>query len=396
MKLLLIVDDYLPYSKKVAAKMMHELAVQFYQNGHSVTVITPFHEVKKNYNTNLLDGVKIIYFKSGKLKNISKFKRAINETLLSYNAKKNLNKYFISNSFDGIVCFSPSIFFGSLVSSLKKKWKCKSYLILRDVFPQWTIDNGLIKENSLIHKYFNFFEKLNYAAADRIGVMSESNLKYFIKRFNNDSRFEVLFNWSSILKKPQKKVEYRNKLSLENKVIFFYGGNIGTAQQISNLVYLAKGLISRDEIHFVFVGKGDEVGILKKLTEKYNLKNLTYLPAVNQEEYLKMLNEFDIGLFSLHPNHKTHNFPGKLLGYMNYEKPILGCVNSGNDLKELINTNYAGFVSETGNTKEMIENAKKLVDNTSLRSKMGKNGKELLIKKFSVKSAANTIESLFD
>ena len=71
MKLLLIVDDYLPYSKKVAAKMMHELAVQFYQNGHSVTVITPFHEVKKNYNTNLLDGVKIIYFKSGKLNTYS-------------------------------------------------------------------------------------------------------------------------------------------------------------------------------------------------------------------------------------------------------------------------------------------------------------------------------------
>ena len=156
MKLLLIVDDYLPYSKKVAAKMMHDLAVQFYQNGHSVTVITPFHEIKKNYNTNLLDGIKIIYFKSGKLKNISKFKRAINETLLSFNAKKNLNKYFISNSFDGIVCFSPSIFFGSLVSTLKKKWKCKSYLILRDVFPQWTIDNGLIKENSLNGGYFFF------------------------------------------------------------------------------------------------------------------------------------------------------------------------------------------------------------------------------------------------
>jgi len=396
MKLLLIVDDYLPYSKKVAAKMMHELAIQFYKNGHSVTVITPHHKIKKNYNINVLDRIKIIYFKNGKLKNISKFKRAVNETLLSFNAKKNLNKYFISNSYNGIVCFSPSIFFGSLVTSLKKKWKCKSYLILRDVFPQWTIDNGLIKENSLIHKYFNFFEKINYAAADRIGVMSNSNLKYFNKRFNNDSRFEVLFNWSSTLIKPQNKIVYRKKLSLENKVIFFYGGNIGTAQQISNLVNLAKGLISRNEIHFVFVGNGDEVSILKNQIKKDKLKNVTYLPAVNQDEYLIMLNEFDIGLFSLHHNHKTHNFPGKLLSYMNYEKPILGCVNSGNDLKDIINTNYAGFVSDTGNIKEMIKNALELVDNISLRIKMGKNGKKLLLNRFSVKSAANTIERLFD
>ena len=34
MKLLLIVDDYLPDSTKVGAKMMHELAVELKNNSH--------------------------------------------------------------------------------------------------------------------------------------------------------------------------------------------------------------------------------------------------------------------------------------------------------------------------------------------------------------------------
>ncbi len=395
MKFLLIVDDYLPHSKKIAAKMMHELAVQLYKNGHSVSVLTPYYGINERYKITFMDGIEVIYFRNGKLKNISKFKRALNETLLSFNAYKNCYNFFIKSSFDGIIYFSPSIFFGPLVSILKKKWKCNTYLILRDIFPQWAVDNGLINKWSLIHIYFRFFERLNYKSADRIGVMSNSNLKYFSKRFKSINKFEVLFNWASITKRSKPKIKYRKKLFLQDKIVFFYGGNIGYAQQIINLIYLAKELLYRNDIHFVYVGKGDEVNMLVNNIKSNNLSNVTYLPPVNQDEYLQMLNEFDIGLFSLHPDHKTHNFPGKLLGYMNYEKPILGCVNSGNDLKDFINKNKAGFVSDTLNHEELVKNALKLVKNIKLRISMGNNGKKLLINKFSVSSAALKIKKAF-
>ena len=48
----------------------------------------------------------------------------------------------------GIVYYSPSIFFGNAVKYLKNKFNCFSYLILRDLFPQWSVDVGLIKKNS--------------------------------------------------------------------------------------------------------------------------------------------------------------------------------------------------------------------------------------------------------
>ena len=57
-----------------------------------------------------------------------------------------------------------------------------------------------------------------------------------------------------------------------------------------------------------------------------------------------MVSNFDVGIFSLHRSHTAHNFPGKLYGYMSMSKPILGIVNDGNDVKELINDNHAGLV----------------------------------------------------
>ena len=392
MNLLLIVDDYLLHSIKVAAKMMHELALEFKMQGHSISVLTPVPTQKQKLVIKEIDEIEIIYFRSKKIKNISKFKRAVNETLLSFYAWHAAKNILAQRHFDGIVYYSPSIFWGHLVKILQRKWKCKSYLILRDIFPQWTVDNGLMKQGSIIHIYFTFFEKINYNIAHKIGVMSPSNLNYF-KSTNHDlSKFEVLYNWAKVPQIPQHQNKYRNELKLENKLVFFYGGNIGYAQQIMNLVQLAIQLKDNTNVHFLFVGIGDEVELIKKEKAKNNLSNLTYLPSVNQEIYFEMLNEFDIGMFSLHPDHQTHNFPGKLLGYMGYSKPIIGCVNRGNDLKEIVNNAQAGIITDSGDNQGLLAAAKSLIKSEEIRIEMGKAGRKLLATQFSIKNTASQIE----
>ena len=49
MKICIVVDDYLPNSKKVAGKMMHEVAVEFLSRGHDVTVVTPDSDLKQKF-----------------------------------------------------------------------------------------------------------------------------------------------------------------------------------------------------------------------------------------------------------------------------------------------------------------------------------------------------------
>ena len=391
MKLLLIIDDYLPDSTKVGAKMMHELALELKNNSHEVLVLTPKPLQKELLTVQKIDGISVLFFRSGKIKNVGKLKRAINESLLSYQAFKSAKQYLKENPCNGIIYYSPSIFFGSLVRKLSNLWNCQSYLILRDIFPQWAVDNNLLKENSLVHWYFNFFEKINYKSADRIGVMSPSNLEFFKSKNINTSKFEVLYNWAQIGEVPKVKNNFRKKLKLKNKIVLFYGGNIGHAQQMINLINLAKKFTKNSSVHFLFVGQGDEVELLLKEVSNNKLKNITYLPPVNQNTYFEMLNEFDIGMFSLHSGHKTHNFPGKLLGYMSYSKPILGCVNAGNDLADVVNSAKAGIVVDSNDSFGLYEAAKALIDSESIRNKMGTNGRELLLNKFSVKSISKQI-----
>ncbi|APS37425.1 glycosyltransferase family 4 protein [Salegentibacter sp. T436] len=391
MKILLLVDDYLPHSTKIGAKMMHELAIALFENGHQVAVATPDYRVKSKYELDKIDEIDVYRFRSPNVKDESKIKRAINETALSFNAYKNLKSVFKENQFQLIVCYSPSIFFGPLIKKLKKKWNAKSYLILRDLFPQWVIDHGLIKEKSAIASYFRKFEKINYKAADKIGLQSPKNLEWFNEKYGLINKSEVLYNWSSETPIITEDKKYRNKLNLGDKVVLFYGGNMGEAQDMMNLVRLAENLKEENKAHFVFAGSGNEFNLVKKAIAEKDLENVSLLEPVDQEEYRLMLSEFDIGLFTLHKHHSTHNFPGKLLGYMAQGLPILGSVNRGNDVIEVINDAGAGYVSVNGEDNKFSENAWGLIEKKIKRKQMGENSYYLLKNTFSVEAAIRKI-----
>ncbi len=393
MNLALIIDDYLPDSTRVGAKMFHELALELINLGHNVTVITPSTGQKEKLIKSRIDDVNVWRFRSGPIKDVNKFQRAINETLLSYNAWAAIKHEVAPEQFDGVIYYSPSIFFGQLVRKLKQKCRCTSYLILRDLFPQWVIDAGMIKKGSALDRYFRIFEKFNYNAADTIGLMSEKNLEVF-ESFNTQVfRTEILRNWSKLQPSSHlgKSKSIRAELGLEDKIIYFYGGNIGHAQDMANLMRLAKGMKTYKNAHFLFVGQGDEFDLVQRLAHQWELSNFTLLESVSQERFKEILTEIDIGLFSLSAKHTAHNFPGKLLGYMVESKPILGSVNSNNDLLELVNENEAGCISVNGEDEELLNNAILLYKNASLRSQTGCNAYQLLQKEFSVCNIANQL-----
>jgi glycosyltransferase involved in cell wall biosynthesis len=402
--LLLIVDDYLPHSTKVAAKMMHELGVGFSNAGHNVTLLTPrpssiissLFEQYRKLKLEKVEDISVIRFPSGRIKNVNKIFRLINEILLPCRAWNYAKRYLASTHFDLVVDYSPSIFWVPLVEKIKKQQNCKSYLILRDFFPQWAIDARIIQENSLLTKYFQFVEQKNYSIADKIGIQSPGNIEIFLRKNSKwKDKIQLLYNWADTNKEisiaSDKTSSFRQRFNLEGKVVFFYGGNIGKAQEMMNLLVLADRMFhySKDAF-FIFLGEGDEVTVVKNYIATKKLTNSLYLPSVNQLEFQEILKSIDVGLFSLHPNHTSHNFPGKLLGYMQNAKPILGCVNKGNDLYETVSKSNSGYISYSGDIDALFSNAIKLM-NQEQRIKLGQNSYQLLLDQFSTESAVSTI-----
>jgi hypothetical protein len=128
------------------------------------------------------------------------------------------------------------------------------------------------------------------------------------------------------------------------------------------------------------------------LAGEWTLPNFTYLASVNQDEFKFILSEMDVGLFSLSAKHSSHNFPGKLLGYMVQSLPILGSVNAGNDLLDIVNQNNAGLIHINGEDDKLLESALLMLYDVAARNQFGLGANALLREQFSVESAAQTIE----
>lgn len=398
MKIALFPDDYLPDSTLVHAKMFHELALELKRLGHEPVIITPSHgKQTKRLQVDYLDGVEIWRFRNPPMRGQGKVKRVISETLLSLNAFLAIKNAKDISSFELCVNYSPTIFFGPLMHWFKRKAKTFNYLVLRDMFPQWVIDEGLISAKSPIASYFHFFEKLNYNASDCIGLMSPANVDYFRTLHSEYNNLQVLRNWADInpVSFSSQLIDIRKVYDLNDKVIFFYGGNIGHAQDMRNLLRLVKSMAPYSNAHFLFIGQGDEFELVKQAIAVENLHNLTLLPSINQDAYKEVLTQVDVGLFSLAKTHKAHNFPGKLLGYMLQSLPILGSVNPGNDVIDFINGQGAGWAYINGEDEALLTAAINLLKDKVLRVEMGMRGYDVLTANFSVKTAAQQITNTF-
>lgn len=390
MRVLLLVDCYLP-STRSSAKLVHDLASELLRQGHEPVVVAPDDSIEAPSRESAEEGFTVFRVRTGRIKGASLVRRGWNEMRLSATIWKAGRGFFRSRPCGLVASYSPTIFFGALVRKLKGLWKCPAYLILRDIFPQWAVDAGVLRKGPA-YLYFKKKEREQYAAADVIGVQSPANLRYFEERgWNRKYRLEVLYNWSPLEPPPAARVDYRREWKLQDKVVFFYGGNIGVAQDMDNLLRLAEAMREESPAAFLLVGEGSEVPRLRRLAESRGLTNVQIREAVSQEEYAGMVGQFDVGLITLDRGLKTQNFPGKLLSYLASSLPVLASVNPGNDLKDLLEAEGAGLVTLNGDDAGLLENARRLAGDAALRREMGSRGRALLERRFSAEAAARQI-----
>ena len=393
---LLLISIHYPPLRSSCAVQMRDLAEQFVLEGHSPTVIVPDENIKTLWTKEERNGIDIYRLSSPKIIDINFFRRAINEIFLSLNMIKALRKTDINiRTFHGVIWYSPTIFFGPLIWYIRKISKIKSYLILRDIFPEWALDLGLLKKGPTYY-FFRLVAQFQYHVADTIGVQTESNLKYFYKwkTRREDKKIEVLYNWLTEGKQTKSSISIDQTI-LKGRKIFVYIGNMGVAQGMDMILDLV-ALYNKDQtIGFLFVGRGSETVRLKNIARKKELKNIVFFDSIDSSEFHDLLKKCHVGIVALDHKHKSHNIPGKFLTYIQSGLPVLAKINKNTDLEEIIRHNNVGIVYSDSNINDLYICSKNLIENESQRLKMSENGIRLGKKMFSSSRATKRILETF-
>ena len=146
MRILIVGVYYLP-SSEASAKLIHDLGQELRRQNHEVTILAPSESIAQDLDMKQEDGLQVVRVKAGKIKGASRALRAWREIRLSATLWRKGKSFFKQQPCDLVIYYSPTIFFGPLVHKLKALWQCPSYLILRDIFPQWAVDVGVLKKS---------------------------------------------------------------------------------------------------------------------------------------------------------------------------------------------------------------------------------------------------------
>jgi len=390
MRIALICVHYPPLRSSCAVQM-NDLAQEMLSQGHEPIVLVPSEGLQKTWASEMLDGVHVYRFAAGKTMGIGLFCRAINEMLMPFSMLYGLFRSDCRiKEFDAVVWYSPTIFFGPLISVLKHSSKCSSYLILRDIFPEWTLDLGVLKKG-IAYYWFKLVAEYQYSVADVIGVQTVSNLVYFEKWANKaDKHLEVLHNWLSVA--PKQELSFAiSETCLKGRKIFVYIGNMGIAQGMDILVDLAGSLQHRDDIGFLFVGRGTEIAKLQNVAQNKRLNNILFYDEIDSKQLPSLLSICHVGLIALDPRHKSHNIPGKFLTYMQAGLPVLARINADTDLEKLIEKEIVGRIYLGNDVTEFKSVAEQLLDNDKQLGVMSQRGVMLSQKLYSSDRAVKQI-----
>lgn len=394
MRILFLLLDY--PKKENHLGLYKELVYEFKEKGHDIFVAT-INEKKNKIDTKLEveNEISVLRIKTGNMFNVNFIEKGITNLSLGYIFKRNIEKYFKNIEFDLVVHHTPPITFTSVIDYLKKKNNTKSYLILRDIFPQNAKDLKIIKSRLL----FNFFrkkEKKLYDKSDYIGCMSNGNIEY-LKKENKEihiKKLHILKNWGKIKdKKEINKREIRAKYKLlESDFIVVFGGNMGRPQGLEFLLSLAKEIQDKRDIKILLIGKGNEKIKLEKIKEKENLDNVIFLNFIPREEYEKLIGACDVGIVSLHSDFTIPNIPSKTVDYCKLSLPILACVDRNTDYPIILEKEAkCGLSSVYGDLEKYKENLEKLYNDKDLRREFGKNGREYYENELGVDKAYDVI-----
>lgn len=354
-----------------------DLLREFIRHGHEIYAISPV-EKRKHQATHIIEEerTKILKLQIGNTQKTNIIEKGINTFFLGFVFKRAIKKFFHGVKFDLILYPTPPVTFVSAVEYVKKRDKARTYLLLKDIFPQNAIDLGMLSNKGLkgiLWRYFRRQEKKLYALSDRIGCMSPANVEYLLAHNPeiDPDRVEICPNCVNpigiISCNDAERIDIRKKYSLPlNKKIFIYGGNLGKPQGIQFIIECLRACQACPKLeengHFLIIGTGTEQHLLFNYVEQEKPSHVTLMKQLPPKEYEKLVSACDVGLIFLDHRFTIPNFPSRLLSYMAAKLPVLACTDTATDIGKTIIDGGFGWWCESNKADNFVKVVKEILE----------------------------------
>ena len=355
-----------------------QLSKALHEQGHRAVIISGSFshlyrhppEVSMNGQSKQIDGVDYVWVKNPKYAKSISIGRFWNMLVFAWNILR-LDVSALPTP-DAVVVSSPSML--PIVAALKwrKRFGCKVFFEVRDIWPLTLQELGNLSRWHPLVMFMRYFECLAYRKSDLVVSLLPNASEHYETGGMPASNFRYLPNGVESELMPADEVSNWPASIGKSDFVVGYGGSVGKANALRYLMDAARMLCDEKNIHFIVVGKGDELEALKNQAE--GMRNVHFIPPVEKRAFLSMIKKFDLCYIGLE-RESLFRFgvsPNKLFDYMLAQRPVLYAIDSGNKPVDEANCGWTVEAADALQIASAIQEAA-TTDKSEL-DRMGMNG----------------------
>lgn len=380
-KLLIYAHYYIPDTASTG-QILRELA-EGVQDKFDVTVIcvVPSYlgTIEDRYKTQKyyeeqINGVKILRIRVPEFSKTNKKSRVKNIVAYFLGA---MRATFKVGKVDYVLSISQPPILGGLLGVWGKWVKHAKYIYnIQDFNPEQVLAVGYIK-NKLVTNAMMWLDKFSCKKSDLIITVGRDLVETVKIRFKGKAvpKTVMINNWIDedeiypLDENNEKVLAFKKKYGLDGKFVIMYSGNIGLYYDLENLIKIVEHFDSDTEtadgrkVMFAFVGAGSILDELKSYVKEHHMDNVAFIPYQDKADLVYSLNAGDIHWCVNAKGIKGVSCPSKAYGIMAAAKPILGVLESGSEVRCLIEDTFGGLCCEPGEYDKVEENIRWFLEN---------------------------------
>lgn len=348
------------------------------------------YKAKKYYKENI-NGVYVLRIRVPEFQKNSKKSRIKNIVSYFFGA---IGATFKAGKQDIVFSISQPPILGGLIGVIGKWLKHAKFVYnIQDFNPEQTIAVGYSKNKTILNLMMKL-DKFSCKKSNLIITVGRDLVETVNNRFKNKKTPKTVFinNWIDEkqvypLPEDDKNVaNFKKKYGLENKYIIMYSGNIGLYYDLENILKVIEKIKpgtktgGGKEVVFAFVGEGTILNDLKEYKNRYGMDNVIFIPYQDKEELIYSLNAADVHLCVNAKGIKGVSCPSKYYGIAAVQKPIIGVLEEGSEVRLLIEETKGGLVSSPEDYEAIEKNIRWFIENSSSKElqEMGKRSRAYL------------------
>lgn len=342
---------------------------------------------KKKYYFEEINGVHVVRVRVPEFSKTNKVSRIKNIVAYFFRALKATGKV---GKQDYIFTISQPPILGGLVG-VWGKWLKHAKLIycIQDFNPEQTLATGFTKSKWIIRAMMAA-DKFSCRHSDLVVTVGRDLVDTLKNRFKGKKvpNHVMINNWIDekniypLVAEDEGVKSFKKKYGLENKFVIMYSGNIGLYYDLENIIRVIGEFKSCEDVVFAFVGDGTMKQKLMDYVQEKQIGNVVFIPYQPKEELIYSLNAADVHWCVNAKGIKGVSCPSKYYGIAAAGKPVLAVLESGSEVRLIIEETKGGLVCEPGDYKSIKENIAWFIANREKDDlkQMGQRSREYLEK----------------